>query len=211
MMFGLTHRLLQDKLYRDYLMIFANSYFGLRISDLLSLRYSDVMDRSELILVEQKTNKQRKININPKVAIALKRCAGILEQQGKYRPDVYIYANRWGGHIGVSYVNKRLKYIFKKYGVAVQNPSSHTIRKTFGKRVWEADSQSDRALVYLSEIFSLVIVTIESPNADEPQPTEIQIDDSGYKVIKGLTKAEKLAAAAMIAKTSASSGNWSNG
>ena len=57
----------------------------------------------------------------------------------------------------------------------------------------------------------VVIVTMESPNADEPQPIEIQIDDNGYKVVKGLTKAEKLAAATIIAKTSASSGNWSNG
>ena len=151
---GLAQRLLQDKLYRDYLMIFVNSYFGLRISDLLCLRYIDVIDRGEIILIEQKTGKQRKITINPKVAGALKHCAGILQQQETYRPEAYIFANRWGGKITVSYVNKRLKYIFKKYGVTVQNPSSHCIRKTFGKRVWEADGQSDRALVYLSEIFS---------------------------------------------------------
>ena len=157
---GLAQRLLQDKLYRDYLMIFVNSYFGLRISDLLSLRYSDIIDKSELILVEQKTGKQRKITINPKVTDALKYCACILQQQGEYRPDAYIFANRWGGKITISYVNKRLKYIFKKYNVVVQNPSSHCIRKTFGKRVWEADGQSDRALVYLSEIFSHSSTTI---------------------------------------------------
>ncbi len=157
---GLAQRLLQDELYRDYLMIFVNCHWGLRISDLLCLRYSDVINKAELILIEQKTGKQRKITINPKVAGALKHCAGILQEQGKYRPEQYIFANRWGGKITISYVNKRLKYIFRKYGVTVQNASSHTLRKSFGMQVWIAGGRSDAALVYLSEIFSHSSTTI---------------------------------------------------
>jgi integrase len=65
-----------------------------------------------------------------------------------------MFANRWGGAVTISYVNKRLKLIFKKYQVVVNNPSSHTLRKTFGKRVYESDNKSERALIYLSEIFS---------------------------------------------------------
>jgi integrase len=30
----------------------------------------------------------------------------------------------------------------------------YTLRKTFGKRVWEMDGQSERSLVYLSQIFN---------------------------------------------------------
>jgi integrase len=153
-MHGLTSRLLQDGLYRDYLLVYGGSYFGLRISDLLSLRWEDVLDRKELILTEQKTHKRRKISINPKVSEALKMCKGKLQNREIYGYQGYIFCNRWGGKLSVSYINKRLKYIFRRYQVIVQNPSSHTLRKTFGKRVWDADGQSDRALVYLSEIFS---------------------------------------------------------
>ena len=65
-----------------------------------------------------------------------------------------MFANQWGGSVTVSYVNKRLKFLFDKYNVLVKNPSSHTLRKTFGKRVYESDNKSERALIYLSEIFS---------------------------------------------------------
>ena len=71
-----------------------------------------------------------------------------------------MFANQWGGSVTVSYVNKRLKYLFTRYRVIVKNPSSHTLRKTFGKHVYESDNKSERALIYLSEIFSHSSITI---------------------------------------------------
>lgn len=153
-MLGLTQRLKQDKQYRDYLMITVGCYFGLRIGDLLSLRWSDVIDKDELILIEQKTRKSRKITINPKVSDAINLCLNKLRSEGSFSETGYLFSNRWGGPVTISYVNKRLKVVFKKYNVNVKNPSSHTLRKTFGKRIYKADSKSERALVYLSEIFS---------------------------------------------------------
>jgi site-specific recombinase XerD len=72
----------------------------------------------------------------------------------KWNETDFIFSNRWGGQLTISYINKRLKFIFKKYNVVVRNASSHTLRKTFGKRIYEADNRSERALVYLSDIFS---------------------------------------------------------
>ena len=159
-MLGLTSRLLQDKLYRDYLLILVGSYVGLRISDLLELKFQDVEEKTELVLIEQKTRKVRKITLNPQVNAAVKIVADVLREQGKYRPDAFLLGNRWDGKISVSYINRRLKYIFNKYNVAVQNPSSHTIRKTFGKRVYEGNNKSEAALVYLMEIFSHSSISI---------------------------------------------------
>ena len=151
---SLSDKLLQDKLYRDYLLIFVGCYFGLRISDLLDLRYIDLIDKKEVIVIEQKTKKQRRITINPKVTDALNFVVDELNKQDKFRPGAYIFANRWGGIISVSYVNKRLKYIFLKYDVHVQNASSHCLRKTFGKRVFDAaGDKSESALIYLMEVF----------------------------------------------------------
>jgi len=160
LMIGLSQRLLQDKLYRDYMLILVGSYFGLRISDLLQLRFCDIEGKTEIILNEQKTGKQRKITINPKVNEAIMNVVDVYRRQGRYRAEDYLFANRWGGIITISYVNRRLKYIFSRYQVNVQNPSSHTLRKTFGRRCWEADNKSERALVYLSEIFSHSSISI---------------------------------------------------
>jgi integrase len=153
-MIGLALRLKQDKLYRDYLLITVGCYFGLRIGDLLSIRWVDIIGKEELVLTEQKTKKIRRITINPNVTTALNFCLNELKSKTKFDENDFIFCNRWGGQLTISYINKRLKYIFKKYNVVVRNASSHTLRKTFGKRIYEADARSERALVYLSEIFS---------------------------------------------------------
>jgi integrase len=150
-MIGLALRLKQDKLYRDYLLITVGCYFGLRIGDLLSIKWVDIIGKEELVLTEQKTKKIRRITINPNVTTALNFC---LNELDNFNENDFIFCNRWGGQLTISYINKRLKFIFKKYNVVVRNASSHTLRKTFGKRIYEADARSERALVYLSEIFS---------------------------------------------------------
>jgi integrase len=149
-MLGLKQRLEKDKQYRDFLLITLGCYFGLRIGDLLCLRWSDLKDKQEFIVTEQKTGKFRKITINPAVTEALNFCSKEL----RIESDTFIFSNRWGEKITVSYINKRLKLIFRKFNVQVKNPSSHTLRKTFGKRIFEADARSERSLIYLSEIFS---------------------------------------------------------
>lgn len=53
-----------------------------------------------------------------------------------------------------------------------------------------------------------ILVTMEEPSKEEPLPIIVEINDDGYKIIKGLTKIEKMAAAAAIAKTSIVTGNW---
>lgn len=160
LMLGLTERLKADNHLRDYLLIIMGCYFGLRISDLLSLKWEHVFEKHELLIQEKKTKKLRRITINPKVHQAIQAHVLNLKQQDNYSVDKFIFANRTGSKISVSYINKRLKFIFAKYNVAVKNPSSHTLRKTFGKRIYEADNKSERALVYLSEIFSHSSISI---------------------------------------------------
>ena len=153
-MLGLSQQLKTDKLYRDYLLITIGCYFGLRIGDLLSIKWIDIIDKKEIVLNEQKTKKIRRITINPNVNDAVNFCSNELKSKGIFNENDYIFANRWGGKITVSYVNKRLKFIFSKYNITVKNASSHTLRKSFAAHVYLKDSKSERALIYLSEIFS---------------------------------------------------------
>ena len=153
-MLGLTHRLKQDGNLKFYLLILVGSYFGLRAGDLLRIRWCDVVDTDDFTLKEQKTGKTRKITINAAVKQALAHVNKELIKVGRYDAEGYVFANRWGDPITISYVNKQLHKIFPKYNIRVQNPSTHTLRKTFGKAVWERDGRSERSLIYLSEIFS---------------------------------------------------------
>ena len=153
-MLGLTHRLKQDGNLKFYLMILTGCYFGLRAGDLLNLRWCDVIDKDDFTLKEQKTSKLRKITINISVKEALTQVSRELTKVGRYNEDGYVFANRWGSPVTISYVNKQLHKIFPKYNVKVQNPSTHTLRKSFGRRVFEQGNKSEKSLIYLSDIFS---------------------------------------------------------
>lgn len=153
-MLGFAVRLKNDGLLKDYLLITSGCYFGLRISDLLSLTWDKVLDKDEFNIREKKTGKTRRITINPYMKEVLVYVAQEFQRNETFLPEGYLFANRWGRPISVSYVNKRLKVLFKNYNIRVHNPSSHFLRKTLGKRVWESDNKSERSLVYLSEIYS---------------------------------------------------------
>jgi len=46
-----------------------------------------------------------------------------------------------------------LKTIFRTYEIKIQS-SSHTLRKTFGRKVYENHNQSEHALVLLMDLFN---------------------------------------------------------
>lgn len=153
-MLGLLVRLKQEKDFRAYLLIATGCYFGLRIGDLLNLKWIDLFEKDEFIITEEKTGKKRKITINSFVKEALSFVANANITASRFDIDGYLFQNRQRDRITVQFANYMLHEVFKKYNVSVQNGSSHTLRKTFGKRVWEMDGKTERALVYLSEIFS---------------------------------------------------------
>jgi integrase len=153
-MLGLLVRLKNDGKLREYLLIATGCYFGLRIGDLLNLKWNQVLDRDEFNITEGKTGKHRKITLNRSVKEAINYVADTLTRQGVFNPDGYMFCNKQGGKFLRQFANHLLSEVCTEYNIKVQNPSSHLLRKTFGKRCWESDGKSERALVYLSEIFS---------------------------------------------------------
>ena len=132
------------------LLIATGSYIGLRISDLLQLKWNQVMNQEYFLITEKKTGKQRKITINPELQEILQRLFAEMDAQ----QDQYMFVNRFGKKpISVQHVNWKLKEIFNKYGIKGQY-SSHFMRKTLGRRVWEMNEYSDRALLLLSQLFN---------------------------------------------------------
>ena len=61
---SLISKMESNKDYKFTLLISIGVYTGLRISDLLQLKYSDILYNSILTINERKTNKVRRIKLN---------------------------------------------------------------------------------------------------------------------------------------------------
>ncbi|TPG31118.1 integrase [Flavobacterium pectinovorum] len=132
------------------LLIATGSYIGLRISDLLQLRWNQVLNQDYFTVTEKKTKKTRRITINPE----LQTIVGRLFVQLQANENDLMFVNRFGEKpFSIQYVNSKLKEIFTKYKVKGQY-SSHFMRKTLGRRVWEVNKYSDQALLLLSQLFN---------------------------------------------------------
>ena len=109
----LLQKLEKDGEYKFQLLIAVGSYSGLRISDLLKLKWFDILNSDTIDIVEGKTKKNRKIKINS----ALADMAVRLHEKMNIKDDnQYLFLNRFGSKpINVQYVNRTLKEISKKY------------------------------------------------------------------------------------------------
>lgn len=151
-MLALVRRLYKDGNYRMSLLIACGSFFGLRISDLLTLTWEQILGES-FSLNEKKTGKHREIKVNAGVREHIKECYDAL---GIKNPKEKCFLNKYGGVISVQRVNVVLKEIKAKYGlIGVKHFSTHSFRKTFGRKVVEmAGENSEMALIKLAELFN---------------------------------------------------------
>lgn len=139
-----------DKRYRDVLYCILSFCLGLRIGDVLNLKWEDVLERANTVVTEKKTGKTKKIPININTA---KKIADIYNKLK--RPDVsgYIFKNKDDTPLTRQSVNQKLKRWRDRYDLNIKNFSSHTFRKTFGRYVYESMGKSDEALILLNRIF----------------------------------------------------------
>ena len=148
---SLILKLERDQNYKYCLLISTGVFTGLRISDLLQLKFNQ-FENEYLIIVEQKTKKTRKIKINPDLKLVVDR---IRHKMKVTNLDQFIFINRYGTKpIDKSWVNVNLKKIFKQYGIQTEgNISSHLFRKTLGNRVLKLNNYSNESIVLLMELF----------------------------------------------------------
>lgn len=149
---SLISKLERDGEYLYCLIIAIGVFTGLRISDLLQLKFSDFENAEILTVVEKKTKKTRRIKINPDLKTIIER---IKKRMVVTNTDQYIFLNRYGAKpIDRSWINVNLKRIFKKYGIEIEgNVSSHLFRKTMGNRVLKLNNYSNESIVLLMELF----------------------------------------------------------
>mgnify|MGYP001255234492 CR=1 FL=1 len=148
---AVLNKLHEDKSHRDELYFVIAFSTALRVSDIIQLRWNDVLDRSSFLWTEQKTGKTRRINLNQNVQ---KKLSELYELLGKPYKGWYLFKDSLGENITPQTINRRLKGIKDRYVLAIGNFSTHTFRKTFGRYVYEKMNRSQEALLLLCMIFN---------------------------------------------------------
>lgn len=151
---NLVKKLYADGDYRMSLMVGCGIFFGLRMGDLRMLRWEQILGKNEFVLYEQKTGKRRVVRINKTFQQHIKKCHKAM----RVRDDSYpCFLNRYGSIITIQMINRILKSMKNRYDLHVGNFSSHSLRKTFARRVYEienAQGRGEMALLKLSELLN---------------------------------------------------------
>jgi integrase len=132
------------------LYIITSINLGLRISDVLSLTIEQL--RADKIQIkEKKTNKYRELAVNDYIHDAV----------SKFDDNAtgLVFKSQKGGVFTTQQINRKLKVVFDKLAKTT-NISSHSLRKGFGRAVFETNQESEKSLMYLSELFNHTSIAV---------------------------------------------------
>jgi integrase len=156
---NLIRKLFNDREYKISLLIAIGSFWGLRIGDLLKLKWVDILEKDGFVMIENKTGKGREIKINPQLRQHIKECYIQIKPNSN---DEAIFLSQKNSVFSIQRVNVIFKDIKSKYNLRIANYSTHSMRKTFGREVFsKSGTNAELALVKLSQLFnhSSVMVT----------------------------------------------------
>lgn len=151
-MLSLIRKLYRDKNYRISLLIGCGCFFGLRISDILTLTWSMLLNDDKFTINEKKTNKRRVVKINADFQKHIQQCYKALNIKND---NEKCFISQKKTVFSTQRINVLLKQIKKQYNLKIEHFSTHTFRKTFGRKVYESSGENaNMALIKLSEIFN---------------------------------------------------------
>lgn len=150
---SLISKLERDSEFKFCLLISVGVFTGLRVSDLLQLKFNQFVGTDFLDIIEKKTKKDRRIKINTDLKDIIER---IKIKMIVTDDDQFIFINKYGTKpIDKSYVNVKLKELLHKYDIHLEgNVCSHTFRKTLGNRALKLNNYSNESIILLMELFN---------------------------------------------------------
>lgn len=129
---------------RNYILLMLGVYTGLRVSDVLRLRVRDVRRKNHISIREQKTGKQRIIEINSELKKALEEYCK--EKGGKE----FLIKSRKGVNAPIGRVQAYMVLREAAEHFDLCNIGCHTMRKTFGYHFYKQTND----IVTLQQIFN---------------------------------------------------------
>lgn len=149
---NLIRNLYNDGDYKMSLMISLGTFWGLRISDLLKLKYAQVYNIDVITIVEQKTGKTREIKVNAQLKRHIADCYDKLNPRTL---DEFIFTSQKKSVYSIQRINILFKEIKVKYNLKIKNFSTHSMRKCFGYTIFtRSGSNAELALMKLSLLFN---------------------------------------------------------
>ena len=149
---NLIRNLYDDKQYKISLLIAFGAFWGLRISDLLSLKWEQVYNLEEFSLVERKTGKTRQIKINTQLKRHIEDCYKNIRPRSL---NEFIFTSQKGSVYSVQRINVILKDLRVIYNLKIKQISSHSLRKCFGREIFNRSAENaELAIVKLSQLFN---------------------------------------------------------
>lgn len=134
---------------KELLLFALGFYTGFRISDILTIEWEQLRSSEQICITEKKTTKERCIQINKKLQRIIKFC-----DSGENGYCFVSVKHNTGKPMTVQGANKLIKRVFENYEVKTQNPSSHTLRKTFAYNLYVNGGKSEDALIFVSHILN---------------------------------------------------------
>ena len=124
---------LKGKNERDYLLAKFQLNTGLRISDVVKVKVSDLVTenlnfKDYFVLQEKKTRKEKKIKLNDSLKKALK----IYIKENKLKQDKYIFQSRKGVNNPISVTQAYRILKAAALNLNIENFGTHSLRKTWG-------------------------------------------------------------------------------
>ncbi|MHB0884147.1 tyrosine-type recombinase/integrase [Paenibacillus sp. SEL1] len=119
--------------YRDYVAIAFLLDSGCRVSEMLSLRISDIDFQTRFITLSGGVNKNRKPRMVPISAHVAKLLLQLIEENRQYFTTDRIFMSCFGDPVTANHFNKRLKLYGEKAGVAGKKMTAHVYRHTWAR------------------------------------------------------------------------------
>ena len=153
----LVKKLYRDGRYRDSMMVATGFMTGLRISDILRLTFADILNNEILTINEKKTGKRREIPLSKDYKKHVEDCFKALGLSDSTKPMFLSYQ---GSVITIQMVNKTLHGLKDRYNLSVDHFTSHSLRKTFARRIYDTAKDREYALIKLSSVLGHSNVSI---------------------------------------------------
>lgn len=116
---------------RNYILFYAGINTGLRVSDIIKLKYDDIRDeynnmRSHISIIEEKTKKSKKFPI----------CNGLYNELEKYTKNLkvgdYLFKSQKGNNRPITTSQAYRILSSAANSIGLDEIGTHTMRKTFG-------------------------------------------------------------------------------
>lgn len=155
-MLRVVHELFKDKQYVMSIFISIGSFTGLRVGDLKTLTWEQLLSTEPFTIIEEKTGKKRQIKINSDLQKQIIQPS--YDSLKISSPKAKFLKSQKKCVFTTQRLNIKLKEIKVKYKMKdVPHISCHSLRKTFGKKYYETQCElgkGNEALCMLMEMFN---------------------------------------------------------